>query len=93
MNSKRISQLRHGIAVVITLTTIFGGGNVAAQSVADKYPEKAIKIVVPFPPRGSTDTLGRVIAQKLQAKWGQPVVVENRPGASTLIGSTPRLSR
>lgn len=58
-----------------------------AQSAADKYPDKPIKIVVPFPPGGSTDTLGRAIAQKLQEKWGQPVLVENRPGASTLIGS------
>jgi tripartite-type tricarboxylate transporter receptor subunit TctC len=59
-----------------------------AQSAADKYPDKPIKIIVPFPPGGSTDTLGRAIAQKLQEKWGQPVLVENRPGASTLIGST-----
>ncbi len=88
MNSKLISQLRHGIALVVALGTIFCGGQVVAQSAADKYPEKAIKIVVPFPPGGSTDTLGRAIAQKLQEKWGQPVVVENRPGASTLIGST-----
>jgi tripartite-type tricarboxylate transporter receptor subunit TctC len=88
MNSKLISQLRRGIALVITLGTVFGGGQAVAQSAADKYPEKAIKIVVPFPPGGSTDTLGRAIAQKLQEKWGQPVVVENRPGASTLIGST-----
>jgi tripartite-type tricarboxylate transporter receptor subunit TctC len=58
-----------------------------AQSAADKYPDKPIKIVVPFPPGGSTDTLGRAIAQKLQENWGQPVLVENRPGASTLIGS------
>lgn len=57
-----------------------------AQSAADKYPDKPIKIVIPFPPGGSTDTLGRAIAQKLQEKWGQPVLVENRPGASTLIG-------
>ena len=58
-----------------------------AQSAADKYPDKPIKIVIPVPPGGSTDTLGRAIAQKLQEKWGQPVLVENRPGASTLIGS------
>lgn len=61
---------------------------VAAQSAADKYPDKPIKIIVPYPPGGSTDTLGRAIAQKLQEKWGQPVLVENKPGASTLIGST-----
>ena len=85
---QRGDQLRHGIVAAMTLGIIFGSGQVSAQSPADKYPEKAIKIVVPFPPGGSTDTLGRAIAQKLQEKWGQPVVVENRPGASTLIGST-----
>jgi tripartite-type tricarboxylate transporter receptor subunit TctC len=61
--------------------------NPAMAQSADKYPDKPIKIVIPFPPGGSTDTLGRAIAQKLQEKWGQPVLVENRPGASTLIGS------
>jgi tripartite-type tricarboxylate transporter receptor subunit TctC len=57
-----------------------------AQS-ADKYPEKPIKIVVPFPPGGSVDVLGRLIAQRMQENWGQSVIVETRPGASTMIGT------
>ncbi len=87
MNSKLISGLRLGIAYGFTLCTLLGAGHVAAQSAAEKYPEKSIKLVIPFPPGGSTDALGRAIAQKMQEKWGQSVVVENRPGASTLIGS------
>ena len=59
----------------------------AAQSVADKYPEKPIKIIVPFPAGGSVDILGRVIGQRMQENWGQPVIVETRAGASTMIGT------
>jgi tripartite-type tricarboxylate transporter receptor subunit TctC len=87
MNSKLMNPLLRGIAVAISLGTIFCASQVAAQSAADKYPDKSIKLVIPFPPGGSTDALGRAIAQKMQEKWGQSVVVENRPGASTLIGS------
>jgi tripartite-type tricarboxylate transporter receptor subunit TctC len=59
----------------------------AAQSVADKYPDKPIKIIVPFAPGGSTDIIARVICQKMTESWGQTVVVETRPGAATIIGT------
>src|ERR1035437_449496 len=52
-----------------------------------EYPEKPIKIVVPYPPGGSTDILTRIIGQKLQEQLKQPVIVENRGGASGIIGS------
>jgi tripartite-type tricarboxylate transporter receptor subunit TctC len=58
-----------------------------AQSAAEKYPDRPIKIIVPFAPGGSTDILARVIAQKMTEKWGQQVVVETRPGAATVIGT------
>ena len=54
---------------------------------AADYPAHAIKMVVPFAPGGGTDVLGRIIAQRLQEQWGQPVVIENQPGASGGIGT------
>ncbi len=59
---------------------------VAAPSFAQTYPSKPIKIVVPYPPGGFNDTLGRILAAKFTEAWGQPVVVDNKPGANTLIG-------
>jgi tripartite-type tricarboxylate transporter receptor subunit TctC len=51
------------------------------------YPAKAITIIVPFAPGGSNDIVARAIGQKLNEDWGQPVVVDNRPGAGGVIGS------
>lgn len=51
------------------------------------FPNRPIKFVVPFPPGGATDLVGRLLANKLQEAWGQNVVVENKPGASGMIGS------
>ena len=52
-----------------------------------QYPQRAIKLIVPFPPAGATDIVGRIVAQKLGERLGQAVVVENRPGAGGSIGS------
>ncbi len=54
---------------------------------AQAFPSRTIRIVVPFPAGGPTDIISRVIAQKMSEDWGQPVVVENRPGADTAIGA------
>ncbi|MFZ3120876.1 MAG: tripartite tricarboxylate transporter substrate binding protein, partial [Variovorax sp.] len=56
-------------------------------AIAQGYPTKPIRIVVPFPPGGSTDLLARRIGEKLAAAWGQPVVVENRAGAGGTLGA------
>jgi tripartite-type tricarboxylate transporter receptor subunit TctC len=58
-----------------------------APAMAADYPSRAIKLVVPFAPGGDTDVLGRIIGQRLSEQWGQPVVVENQPGASGGIGT------
>ena len=61
--------------------------SVAAQSTTSPYPNKLIRMVVPFTPGGSTDILGRTIGQQLTQAWGQPVVVDNVPGAGGSIGA------
>jgi tripartite-type tricarboxylate transporter receptor subunit TctC len=57
------------------------------ESDAAAFPNRTIRIVVPFPAGGPTDILARVVAQRMGEDWGQPVVVENRPGANTAIGA------
>ena len=59
----------------------------AAPALAQTYPNKPVKLIVPFPAGGGTDIVGRLIAQKLADEWQQPVVVDNKPGANTLIGT------
>src|SRR5262249_17465673 len=52
-----------------------------------EYPERTVKIVVPFEAGGTVDTVARALADRLQAKWHVPVIVENRPGAGNIIGA------
>jgi tripartite-type tricarboxylate transporter receptor subunit TctC len=54
---------------------------------AQSYPEKAIRLISPFPPGGGTDLMGRIIGQQFTKSWGQQVIVENKPGANGTIGS------
>src|SRR5256885_13066050 len=62
-------------------------GTAAAQERPDAFPTRSIKIVVPFPAGGPSDVLARMIGQKMSEDWGQPVVVENHPGANTVLGA------
>ena len=59
----------------------------AAQDVAKDYPNRAIHIVVPFPAGGPADVTARLIAQRMNEDWGQPVIIDNRPGGNTVIGA------
>lgn len=65
------------VALLVTL---------APYGLAQSFPQKPLRIIVPFPPGGSADFLGRALADRLAAQWGRQVLVENRPGGSTLIG-------
>jgi tripartite-type tricarboxylate transporter receptor subunit TctC len=59
----------------------------AAAATAQSWPAKPVRIVVAYPPGGGIDVLGRQLAEKLTAAWAQPVVVENRPGANTIVAA------
>jgi tripartite-type tricarboxylate transporter receptor subunit TctC len=61
--------------------------NSAFGAASDTYPDKPIRIVVPYTPGGFNDTLARTVGEKLTKLWKQPVVVDNRPGGNTLIGN------
>ena len=74
---KRIASL-----LVTVLATLL-----ASPLAAQDYPTRPIRIVVPFLAGGGSDILARVLGQKLTERWGQPVIVENRPGGNTLIGA------
>jgi tripartite-type tricarboxylate transporter receptor subunit TctC len=66
-----------GVAVVAAMPTVH----------AQNFPERPMRLIVPFAPGGTTDFLGRAVGQKLNEAWGQPVIVDNRPGAAGNIGT------
>ncbi|HYC49161.1 MAG TPA: tripartite tricarboxylate transporter substrate binding protein [Burkholderiales bacterium] len=68
---------------VIAVLTVAG----IAPALAQQYPAKTVRIVVPYPPGGGTDLLGRPMAQKLTEKWGQTAIIDNRGGASGMVGA------
>lgn len=62
-------------------------GLATAPAAAQDFPKGPVKIIIPFPPGGPTDTVGRLLALKLQETWGQPVLIDYKPGAGTVIGA------
>ena len=70
-------------AVIIGAVIFLGLHSVVAQT----YPDRSVRLIIPFPPGGSIDTLGRILTQKLGDIWRQSVFVENRPGAGGNVGS------
>src|SRR5688572_25357919 len=66
----------------VVVAAAFAWGTAHAE-----YPDRPIRIIVPFTPGGSTDILARMLGQKLTDAWGQNVVVENRPGANGVVGA------
>ena len=74
-------------AIAIAAWSALSIGLAHAQQDAAAFPERAIRIVVPFPAGGPSDVLARLIGQKMSEDWHQPVVIENRPGGNTVIGA------
>jgi len=82
-----IAAMRFKTAFALALAAALPAGGAAAQDQTAAFPSHALKIVVPFPAGGPSDVLSRLIGQKLAQAWSQPVVIENRPGANTVIGA------
>jgi len=83
----RADAVRRGLAAAVAAATLVAtaAGPAQAQDAAAGYPSRPIRIVVGFAPGGPTDQVAREIGHRLQQAWGQPVIVENKPGASSRI--------
>src|SRR5438552_2919168 len=71
-------------AVVASIFAIFGTG-ISSDPAASAYPDKLIRLIVSFPPGGSSDSIARIVQPGLEKELGQSVLVENRPGAGGII--------
>jgi tripartite-type tricarboxylate transporter receptor subunit TctC len=73
-------------STAVAIASALAIGMMGATAKAQDYPARPIRLIVPFPPGGGTDITARAVAQKLGERWGQTVVVDNRPGANGTIG-------
>lgn len=82
------SRMRGCSALSLVIALVSGMLATAAAPAADlKFPDRPVKIVVPFPPGGSSDISARLVAERMSDEWKQPVIIENRAGAGTTIGA------
>ena len=81
------SRALRGCALLMALAAAPALAQTPQPAQAPSYPAKTIRLIVPWPAGGTTDILGRIVGQKLAEGWGQPVVIDNRGGASGNIGS------
>ena len=82
MNASSIKR-----AVITVCSTLVALTWSVQQAAAQSYPSKPVRIIVPYPPGGTTDILTRLLGQKLGEAWGQQVIIDNRAGASGNIGA------
>ena len=78
---------RHLIRRLLPLVALAAACSAGIAQAQDAYPSKPIRFIVPYPAGGGTDTIARLLGQQLSQRWGQPVVVENKPGASGMLGN------
>jgi tripartite-type tricarboxylate transporter receptor subunit TctC len=83
----RILNPQLSVRILIVTLCLLATGAVLAQNNAPSYPAKPIRLIVPFAPGGTNDVLGRIVADKLAERLGQPLVIDNRAGANSVLGS------
>ena len=81
MNPNRIDRRRFNSAIAASAVTL-----IVPRANAQVWPSKPIKVIVPYTPGGFTDITARLVTQKLQERLGQPVVIDNKPGANSIVG-------
>jgi len=74
-------QFLKGTALAVVAVLAMG------SAMAQEYPNRVVRLVIPYPPGGSAEQQARILAQSLNEQWGQPVIIENKPGAGTTIGA------
>ena len=84
LNGNRLGMIRSFLTAFFAIASVIGSPGTWAQT----YPSKPIRLIIPFPPGGATDIIGRTLAQKLSTQLGQTVIVDNKPGAGGTLGST-----
>src|SRR5690349_10891021 len=89
MRGSRSKAIEQPLFRALSTALMFAAAGAWAQPV---YPQKPVRVIVPFPPGGGIDHVTRVLAPKLAEAWGKPVVVENLPGAAGSVGAE-RLSK
>src|SRR5512146_47074 len=76
-----------GFMTFVALVATAGEAGAASSGAARSFPERPIRMLVPFAPGGNTDILARAVSPRMTEDWGKPVVVDNRPGGSGLIAA------
>jgi tripartite-type tricarboxylate transporter receptor subunit TctC len=82
-----LEYVMHFFSKLVVMALVASAGLVARDGIAQTYPNKPIRIVVPYPPGGTTDIVARTIGDRLTAAWGQPTVIDNRSGGAGVIGT------